>query len=72
MLHTNTLTKQLEFLESLDDEKYELLSLTPTKISLKFLETGKTEEHANIISTYLTTFINRVHKLPNCSVIVTN
>ena len=72
MLHTNTITKQLEFLESLDDESYVLRSVTPTAIYLTCIRKDATQEHCALRTKGLTLLIRSVYKLPYCSVIVIN
>ena len=72
MLHINTLTKQLEFLESLDDDSYALRSVTPSAIYLTCIRKDATQEHCALRTKCLTLLIKSVFKLPNCSVIVTN
>ena len=72
MLHTNTFTKQLEFLETLDDGMYELRSVTPTAIYLTCISEDASQEHNALRTKALTLLIHTMYKLPYCSVIVTN
>ena len=72
MLHINTLTKQLGFLETLYDEVYELRSVTPTAIYLTYIRKNATQEDCDLRTKELTLLIHTLYKLPYCSVIVTN